>query len=162
MVVIDMPEPTLWERVDEPVLRWVATLPPSLAMEFQVFEVAEPVAFEPISGLNSRDVHESLRRLLSHRLIAAEEGPPLQSTTWGKLRVAAFGWIVLGEWPDLDRVATAASVHGLLRALAEDAPEEVRSALVRAAGVVSRTADEVVRGTAANIAGTVGREVAEG
>lgn len=157
-----MGEATLWERVDEPVLRWVATLPSSLAMEIRAFGVATPEPFDPIPGLNSRDVHQSLQRLRSHRLVDGIEGPAVQSVTWTKLRVAAFGWIVLGEWPDLDRVATAASVHGLLRALADDAPEQVRSALVRAAGVVSRTADEVVRGTAANVAGTVGGDVAGG
>jgi hypothetical protein len=43
------------------------------------------------------------------------------------------------EWPDLDRVATAASLHQLLRALSEDAPKEDQNALRRAAGVVART-----------------------
>jgi hypothetical protein len=154
-------EQTLWERVDEPVLRWVATLPPSFAMEILAFEVATPEPFALIPGLNSRDVHESLQRLASHRLVDGVEGPPLQSVTWSKLRVTAFGWIVLGEWPDLDRVATAASLQRLLRVLADDAPEEERDALKRAAGVVSRTADEVLRATAADIAGTVGREVGD-
>jgi hypothetical protein len=154
-------EPTLWDRVDERVLRWVATLPPSLAMEIHLFEVARPEPFEPIPGLTSRDVHASLRRLVSAGLVDGSEGPPLQSVDWSKLRVTASGWIVLGEWPDLDRVATATSLHRLLRALAEDAPEEERSALVRAAGVVSRTADEIVRGAAADIAGTIVREAVD-
>lgn len=72
--------------------------------------------------------------------------------------MTAFGWIVLGEWPDLDRIATAASIHRLLRALSDEAPEQERDALRRAAGVVARTADEVVRGTTADVARTLGRE----
>jgi hypothetical protein len=83
------------------------------------------------------------------------------NSTWSRLRVTAAGLIVLGEWPDLDRVATASSLHELLRALSEDAPEE-RSALRRTAGSVARTADEVLRGTAADIAGAAGEEAAGG
>lgn len=128
-------EPTLWERVDEPVLRWAASLPPSLEMELHTLELREPQQFAPIPGLDSRDVHESLGRLVSHRLVDGFDSPTMQSTSWSKLRVTAFGWIVLGEWPDLDLVATAASLHRLLRALAEQAPEGERGPLLRAAGV---------------------------
>jgi hypothetical protein len=130
-------------------------------VEIREFRLAEPEAFAAIPGLSSREVHESLKRLASHGLVDGDEGPPLQTVHWSKLRVTAFGWMVLGEWPDLDRVASAASIYRLLHALAESAPEEERGALVRAAGAVSRTADEVVRGTIADVAGTVGREVAD-
>jgi hypothetical protein len=130
-------------------------------MEQHELNLREP-APSAVEGLDSREVHEGLHRLYSHDLIDGDEDIATQSVLWSKLRVTASGWIVLGEWPDLDRVATAASVHRLLRALAEEAPEAERSALVRAAGVVSRTADEVVRGTAADIARTIGREVADG
>jgi hypothetical protein len=151
---------TLWDQVDEPVLRWVASLPPSLEMELHEFQLRESEPFAPIEGLDTRDVRESLHRLRSHGLIAGDESLSTHDETWHKLRVTAFGLVVLGEWPDLDRVATAASIHRLLRALADEAPEQERTALVRAAGVVSRTADEVVRGTAADIARTIGREAA--
>jgi hypothetical protein len=151
---------TLWEHVDEPVLRWVASLPPSLEMELHEFQLREPQPFAPIDGLDTRNVRESLHRLRSHGLIAGDESLTTHDESWHKLRVTAFGWVVLGEWPDLDRVATAASIHRLLRALADEAPEQERNPLVRAAGVVSRTADEVVRGTAADIARTIGREAA--
>jgi hypothetical protein len=67
---------------------------------------------------------------------------------------------VRGEWPDLDRVATAAGMHRLLRALAEDAPEEEASALRRAAGALSRTANDVIPSTAAELAHDAGREAA--
>jgi hypothetical protein len=152
----------LWQRVDEPVLRWVATLSPSLEMELHEFELREPEPWAPIPGLDSREVHESLQRLASHGLVAGSEHPAMQSTDWGKLRVTAAGWIVLGEWPDLDRVASAASVHALLKALADNAPNEERPALIRAAGAVSRTTDEVLRSTIVDIAKTIGREATDG
>jgi hypothetical protein len=154
-------EGTLWERIDEPVLRWVAGLPPSFEMELHDLELREPEPFEALPGLTSQDVHEALLRLQSYGLIDGVEGKPMRSATWSRLRVTAKGLIVLGEWPDLDRVATAAGLHRLLRALAEEAPEEQRGTLVRAAGVVSRTADAVVRGAATDVAGSVGREVAD-
>lgn len=152
---------TKWERVDEPVLRWIATLPPSLGMKSYHLELREPEPFAELPGLSSRDVHESLLRLRSHRLIDGRESGAMRNSTWSMLRPTASGLIVLGEWPDLDRVATAASLHRLLRALGEEAPDEERGALVQAAGVVSRTADAVLRGTATDIAGTIGREAAE-
>jgi hypothetical protein len=130
-------------------------------METHEFALNAPEPFAPLSGLSSREVFESLGRLKSHGLVDGEAGPPLPSSYWMKLRVTAQGWVVLGEWPDLDRVATAASLQGLLRALADDAPGEDRDALTRAAGAVGRTADEVVRATAADIARTLGREVTE-
>src|SRR6266540_5509492 len=98
----------------------------------------------PPGGTPARSSFPLPRRLPSGRSCVHPQGvnesgstpPPLASTDWSKLRVRASGWIVLGEWPDLERVATAASLHRLLRALADDAPEEERGALVRAAGVV--------------------------
>lgn len=131
-------------------------------MEIHELAFAQPTPFEEIPGLSSRDVHESLKRLVTHGFVAGSSDVPIESATWWKLRVTASGWIMLGEWPDLDRVASAASIHGLLDALADEAPEEKRGALKRAAGVISRTADEVVRGTAADIARTIGREAADG
>lgn len=152
---------TLWESVDEPILRWIASLPSSFEMEVHHLELRKPVPFTPIAGLTSRDAHEGLARLQSHGLVGGVEHSMNNSTAWSKLRVTARGWIVLGEWPDLDRVATAASIHKLLRALADEAPDDDRAALIRAAGVVSRTADEVVRGVASDIAKTAGSEAVD-
>lgn len=123
-------------------------------------ELREPVPFEGVPGLTSLDVHQSILRLRSHRLIDGTESAAFQNSTWIRLRVTAPGLIVLGEWPDLDRVATAASLHRLLRALSEDAPEGDQTALKRAAGVISRTTDEVLRGTVADVARSVGEEAA--
>lgn len=130
-------------------------------MQMFDFELVEPKPFEPIEGLDTRQVHEALARLESHGLIDGRESPTMGQTSWHALRVTAQGLIILEEWPDLDRVASAAAIHRLLTLLADDAPEEEKSALRRAAGAVSRTAGDVIEGTVADIAGTAGREAAD-
>lgn len=152
---------TLWTDVDEPVLRWVASLPPSLEMQMFDFELDEPKPFEPIEGLETRQVHDALARLASHGLIDSRESPTMGQTSWHALRVTARGLIVLEEWPDLDRVASAAAIHRLLTLLADGAPEEEKPALRRAAGAVSRTASEVITGVVVDIAGRAGGETAD-
>jgi hypothetical protein len=154
---------TLWNRVDEPILGWVASLGSGLGSRAtQVNLELEPQPFAPVPGLTSQDAHESLLRLRSYGLIDGREAAAFGNSTWSSLRVTARGLIVLGEWPDLDRVATAASLHQLLRALSEDAPEPDQTALRRAAGVVGRTVDDVLRGTAADVAAAAGEELAGG
>jgi hypothetical protein len=153
---------TLWGTIDEPVLRWVASLPPSLEVEIQTLQVREPEPFPHVAGLDSRGAHESLLRLRSHALIDGNDHGTTHYVAWSRLRVTADGWKVLGEWPDLDRVATAASIHGLLRILADEAPDEERDALLRAAGVAARTADAVLRDTVTDVAKTVGEDVVNG
>lgn len=155
-------EPTLWERVDERVLRWVATLPPSLEQEILELPLREPEPFAAVPDLDTNQVNESLRRLVSHKLIEAHESGTFTSALWYRLRVTAQGWIVLDEWPDLDRVATAAALNGILRALAHEAPDAEREPLMRSAGVLSRTADDVIRGTATEVAAAIGREAVDG
>jgi hypothetical protein len=154
---------TKWHRVDEPILKWVASLGSVKGSDTQVhLELREPVPFEGVPGLTSQEVQESLLRLLSHGLIDGLESAAMGNSTWSRLRVTANGLIVLGEWPDLDRVATAASLHRLFRALSDHAPEDDQTALRRAAGVVARTADDVLRGTVADVAGSAGEDVAKG
>jgi hypothetical protein len=152
---------TLWDRVDGPILGWVASLGSVLQSDNRVdLELREPEPFEPVPWLTSRDVQQSLMRLRSHGLIDGSELAAMQNSTWTGLRVTARGLIVLGEWPDLDRAATAAPLYRLLRALSDDAPEAERPALRRAAGVVARYGDEVLRGIAADVAGAAGSEAA--
>lgn len=153
---------TLWNRVDEPVLRWVASLPSSLTVEPYRLEVRDPEPFEPIAGLDGREVDESLRRLRSHRLVDGQSADAIGNSTWSSLRVTAAGLVVLGEWPDLDRVASAASLNRILRSLAESAPKAERSALLRAAGGVARTGDEVLRSTVSELAHDAGKDLAGG
>ena len=153
---------TLWARVDEPLLRWVLSLPPSLVADLVDLKEREPEPFPHVKGLDTREANDGLYRLHLSGLIEGNDSPSMASTTWSRLRVTARGLIVLGEWPDLERVVSAASLTTLLRRLAEEAPEEHRSALERTAGVLSRTADEALKGTAADIARTLGKEAASG
>ena len=154
---------TLRDRVDEPILRWVASLGSVMGSATQLhLELREPEPFEAVSGLTTRDIQKSLLRLGSHGLIDGTETAAFGNSTWSRLRLTAAGLIALGEWPDLARVATAASLHRLLRALSEDAPMEEQAALRRVAGSVARAADEVLRGTASDVAGAVGEEAAAG
>lgn len=112
---------TVWDRVDEPILRWVASLGSVMdSTPTQVhLELREPERFRDVADLTSRDVQRSLLRLRSHGLIDGTESAAMGNSTWSRLRVTAAGLIVLGEWHDLDRVATASSLHELLRALSE-------------------------------------------
>jgi hypothetical protein len=159
--VTERGEATLWERVDEPVLRWVASLP-GLTAEIYDIQIRDPEPFEHVPGLDSREVDDSLRRLRSYGLIDGRAADAMQTSMWSSLRVTAHGLIYLGEWPDLDRVATAVSLHRLLRALAEEAGEDASPALLRAAGVVSRTSDDVLRSTTSELAHDLGKEIAGG
>jgi hypothetical protein len=155
---------TLWDRVDEPILRWVASLGSVMDSDNRLdLELREPEPFDPVPGLMSGDVQQSIKRLRSHRLIEGNEAAASGNSTWTRLRVTAAGLILLGEWPDLDRVATAAPLYRLLRGLSDNAPGEAdRTALRKAAGVVAKYGDEVLRGTAADVAGAAGKEAAGG
>jgi hypothetical protein len=64
---------------------------------------------------------------------------------WSQLRVKADGLIILGEWPDLDRVASAQGVVVLLTELAAETtnPEDQKT-LRRAAGAVGRLGEGIV------------------
>jgi hypothetical protein len=149
---------TLWDRVDEPVLRWVASLPPSRTQD-QTFEfpTTEPQPFAPIDGLDTWEVADSLHRLHSHGLIGGGEHLTSGLVDWSQLRVTATGCIVLGEWPDVDRAATAVSVHGILRRLGEAAGPEDRGPLLRTAGYAGGLADGVIQ----DLARSAGREAVE-
>ena len=73
--------------------------------------------------------------------------------------MTARGLIALGEWLDLETVATATGVHALLTSLAELAEEpEKKTLLRRAAGAAVGFADRVVRGT---LGGVVSSEIGE-
>lgn len=157
----DDPQQTLWDRVDEPVLRWVFSLSPSLVSELVDLEEREPEPFPDLGGLDSREVNESLYRLVSFGFVDGRDSRTMGSTTWSRLRPTARGLIVLGEWPDLDRVVSAASLAALFRQLAADAPAEHQGALERTAGVLSRTASDVLKATAADVAKAVGKEAVD-
>jgi hypothetical protein len=158
---------TLWEEVDERVLRWVFALPPTWGREKLLdLPIKHPQPVDGLDGIDSRTLAESLRRLHGFGLVDGmndeyHDGEGY-GDGWDSLRVTALGLIYLGEWPDLDLVATASAIRHVLRAAAEQAPnDEDRNALVRAAGMVGRTADGVVRDTLAEVAHASGGEIAD-
>jgi hypothetical protein len=146
-----------WDRVDDRVLRWVATLPPAFTnQEIVELSVRPPRPFDPIPGLDTQEVGESLRRLGDAGLVSGKT----EYGDWWELRLAPRGLIYLGEWPDVDLVASTVALHRLLNAAAEDALPEERDALRRAAGVVSRTMGDVLRDTLGEVAHRGGEEIA--
>lgn len=154
----------LWDDIDEPVLRWVHALPPILEQE-RTYEMAirEPVECHDIPGLRSDDVHASLVRLLDHKLISAENTHHSAGARWYSLRVSVQGLVVLGEWPDLDRVASVASLQLLLQEFAEASEtSEEKTALRRAVGAIGRIGEDIVKGTWTSVAGGVGSELSGG
>lgn len=84
-----------------------------------------------------------------------------RSTLWWRLRVTAVGLQVLGEWPDLDRVASAVSLRNVLLQLAGEAPQDEQKSLKRAAGLLGRTSAAVVRDALAELSSDAAREVVE-
>lgn len=136
-----------WTDVDERVLRWLASKPPVLEQPSEIpsFAISEPVPFEEIEGVDSREVSDALYRLLMHGFIAGGEDNIGNFTMWWQLRLGPKGLQYLGEWPDLDRVASALSIRNILLELAKEAPAEEQKALKRTAGLLARTSGEVVR-----------------
>ncbi len=67
---------------------------------------------------------------------------------WSQLRLTAHGLVLLGEWPDLDRVASAQGLTVLLAELAEEAGDtDDKKALRMAAGAVGRLGEGIVSST---------------
>jgi hypothetical protein len=140
---------TVWERVDERVLTWVATLPPAFTDDVILdFPTRPPAPFAPIEGLDTQEVGEALRRLYDAGFV----GGKYDHDSWWELRLAPKGLIYLGEWPDLELAASALTLHHVLRAVAAQAPADEKDAIIRAAGVIGRTVDGVLRETLTDVA----------
>jgi hypothetical protein len=154
---------TTWTEIDERVLRWVFSQPPTLDQQSEIPEYPtwEPVPFPELEGLDTRQVSEALHRLKSHGLIAGGDDDMGRSTLWWRLRPTAFGLRVLGEWPDLDQVASALSLRNVLLELSKDAPARGQKALKRAAGLLGRTSAEVVRDALSELSSDATREALE-
>jgi hypothetical protein len=127
--------------IDEPVLRFVAaqesSMPPSWMWRLQLRP--ETIRSDEIEGLDERQIDGSMLRLQSAGLIDAHERHETSgSARWYRPRVTAQGAMVLGLWPDLDRVDAVSALQVSLAALAEQEPDpEQRSALRRAAGLLA-------------------------
>jgi hypothetical protein len=154
---------TEWTEVDERVLRWVAAKPPVLEQPSEIpdFPITEPVPFEGIEGLDSRQVSDALYRLKVHGFIAGGEDNMGNFTMWWQLRLAPRGLQYLGEWPDLDKVASALSIRNVLLEIAKEAPTDSQQALKRTAGLLGRTTGEAVREALGELASETTREVLE-
>jgi hypothetical protein len=151
-----------WEEVDERVLRWVLERPSPLEdAEILEFALSDPPPFPAIEGLDTRQVSTALYRLASADLIAGRYDNLGNSADWWHLRVAPLGLKVLGEWPDLERIASAVGIRELLLNLAEAAEPEQQTTLRRAAGLVGRTSSEIVRQTIATLASDAAKETLE-
>ena len=119
-----------------------------------------PVARPELGGdLDSRQIDEGLQRLVDHRLIDGSRVETIGYAHWTRLRLRGKGLIVLGEWPDLDRVAGAAGMQTLLAALAEraESPDD-KSVLRQTAATVGRIGEGIVEQTL----GSIGADLASG
>lgn len=154
---------TTWSDVDERVLRWVSELPPTLDQPSEIPEYPtwEPQPFPKIDWLDTRQVSDALYRLRSHGLVAGEDQDMGRAVLWWRLRATSRGLQVLGEWPDLDQLASAVSVRNVLLQLARNAPPDRQKPLKRAAGLLARTSAEVVRDAVADLSSEATREAIE-
>lgn len=156
----------LWER-DERVLRWVLAeyrrAHGGYAFEYET-NPPQPVA--ELDGLLSTDLQTSLRRLHQFGLVHADapadpncracgvdqpQNVIVGKVLWSRLRPTASGLIAVGEFPGVDRIMTAKGVRAVLDALSAWAPEEAASRLRKAARLLGKLDDDVVRAGLANV-----------
>jgi hypothetical protein len=131
---------TIWERVDLPVLRFVADLDYGLRWRF---DRGQPT--DELPELKGEELDASLRRLEEHELISAGgRSETIGYFTWWRLRPAPDGWRVLGEWPPSSEADMGTALVHILRSLADTASEDEAKPLRRAAGSVARLAGNVV------------------
>jgi hypothetical protein len=146
---------TTWTEIDEPILRWLLEREedPGWTGRLHLTMRPEPETLSQFGGLDNAEVDAALVPLADHMLIAGNRGETTGYARWTSLRLRADGLILLGEWPDLDRIASATGLETLIAALAEDAEDaEDRTALRRTAGAVGRLGEGVIEETIASIA----------
>jgi hypothetical protein len=155
---------TTWANVDEPVLRWISTLPPifdpNAGPRLALPTVTpQPVAEPALSGLDSYEVDESLKRLSSAGFIDGKRHGHSQGCEWRELRLTAKGLQLVDQWPNFDQAASAVGMQLALSLLADDATDsETKSAVKRSAGAVGNLADAILKGTLSGVATEVGRD----
>ena len=157
----------LWQR-DERVLRWVTKEYRRTHGRFDFeYETNPPQPVAELDGMFSTELQASLWRLHQFSLIHAEapadpncracdtdrpRNVMVGTMAWSRLGPTASGLIALGEFPNLDRITSAAGIRAMLDALANWAPEEAASRLRKAAGLVAALDDDVLRATLARVA----------
>jgi hypothetical protein len=108
-----MPEPTIWERVDLPVLRWVASCEYSVGWQFD-----RGAPTEEVPDLTGDELDAALRWLEGYGLITATQRNETSGYfVWVRLRPTADGWRVLGEWPPASEADMGAALTWMLEAL---------------------------------------------
>lgn len=150
-----------WNRVDERVLRWLLeqdSNPDWLGQIDQLTLHAQPEPRPEFSGeLDSREVDETLTRLLSYDLIAGVRGETVSFAHWARLRLTDRGLIVLGQWPDLDRAASFEGLTVLIARLAERVTDEGdKTALRQTAGAIGRLGEGIVDSALESLGGELG------
>lgn len=152
-----------WSEIDEPVLRWLHAQPSSFIPETWILRLELRRYTKPseeVPDLSTEQVDQALIRLQKHGLIDGERGEAIGFSSWSRLRVTALGMQLLGEWPDLDQLASAVSLKLLLNELANLAPDsEDHGALRRLIGVAGEVGEAVVVSTLNNAAGELGADL---
>ena len=132
-------EPTTWERVDLPALRFVAECDYAAMWRFD-----KDGPTDEISTLTATELDGALQRLEGYGLIRGDRHETFGYFTWSRLRLRPDGWRVLGEWPPASKADMGAALVEILRALADDASEEESKPVRRAAGSVARLGGRVI------------------
>lgn len=154
-----------WTDSDEPVLRWLRNqgssfLPEPWSLRLGLRDSVEPP--DEVAGLDSERLDQALVRLLDHGLVDARRQETIGFASWTGLRVTARGMQVLGEWPDLDQLASAVGVKMLLNELAKSAPNEEQGSLRRMVGVIGDVGEGVAMSTLNAAAADLGGGLADG
>jgi hypothetical protein len=151
-----------WTEIDERVLRWLLDQDskPGWDGRIQLTVYGEPQPFQDLNGeIDSRQADEALTRLHSYGLIAGFRTGTAMAAFWSGLRLAPRGLILLGEWPDLDRVASVGGLQAVFAGLAKQAEDAGdKTALRRTAGAIGRLGEGIVDSTIESL----GEELAGG
>ena len=147
-----------WDEIDERVLRWLLTQDSDPKWQGRtenlVFRPQEEPRPEFDGALDSRQVDDALRRLHDHGLIDGTRGATTHYAYWSQLRVTANGLIILGHWPDLDRVASYQGLTTLVARLAEQTEDQSdKAALRQTAGAIGRLGEDVVESALESLGG---------
>jgi hypothetical protein len=157
----------LWSDVDERVLDWVRTLPPTFdpnaGPRLPLATVQpQPVTVPELSGMDSRQVDDSLQRLTTEGFVAGRRHGHSQGCEWRDLRLTAKGLQLFDEWPNFDQAASALGMHLTLGMLADGAADpDDKSALRRSAAIAASLGDAVLKGTLRTVATEAGKDAAE-
>jgi hypothetical protein len=148
--------PLSWEELEGPVLRWVLE---SRQDQLQLFWDRTPS--EVTDALSDRQVDDALVRLERHGLIAGTRHEASGTSFWVGLRPTADGLRVLAEWPPVEAATMNVALARILRALADELPDEEQVTATRRAGrAVSRMSGEIVRDIATSEMRRLGGEIA--